>query len=153
MTSQVAAFISRPWSVPESCLDVEVRPLGGGLESAVAGARVTTRGRESGIPRDVVVKQLSDEFAPEADVYQTLWEHLERPPAVQMFGRDVSRDGMYLYLEHATSFSSWPWSDTPVAARVCRELAELHDCAGLPREAVLDIVHAACMAAPPTLPV
>ena len=135
MPSQVAAFISRRWSVPESGLDVEVQPLAGGLESAVARARVITEAHHPGIPPELVVKQLPDESEREANVYQALWEHLERPPAVQMFGRDVSGDGTYLYLEHATSFSPWPWSDTALAARVCRQVAQLHDCARLPREA------------------
>jgi aminoglycoside phosphotransferase (APT) family kinase protein len=53
---------------------------------------------------------------------------------VQVWGRDVCDDGTYLYLEHALPFSRWPWSDTALAARVCRELARLHDSAGLPRE-------------------
>jgi hypothetical protein len=61
-----------------------------------------------GGPRDLVVKQLSGPFAREADVYEALWNHLERPPAVQMFGRDVCGDATYLYLEHAPSFLAWP---------------------------------------------
>jgi aminoglycoside phosphotransferase (APT) family kinase protein len=80
------------------------------------------------------VKQLAGAFAREGDVYEALWSHLERPPAVQMFGRDVCGDATYLYLEHAASFSPWPWSDTALAASVCVELAQLHN-APLPGEA------------------
>jgi aminoglycoside phosphotransferase (APT) family kinase protein len=110
-----------------------VQHLNGGLESAVARARITGES-EAGIPLELVVKQLLGDFAREADVYEALWQHMDRPPAVQMFGRDVSGDATYLYLEHATALSRWPWSDTALAARVCRELAELHDSRNLPRE-------------------
>jgi hypothetical protein len=42
MTSQVAAFLARRWCVPESSLDVELKPLDGGLESMVARARIAS---------------------------------------------------------------------------------------------------------------
>jgi aminoglycoside phosphotransferase (APT) family kinase protein len=109
-----------------------MQSLRGGLESNVARARITSAQAESGIPRDLVVKQLSGALAREADVYEVLWGHLRQPPAVQMFGRDLSGDATYLYLEHAASFSSWPWADAALAARVCRELAMLHDGPRLP---------------------
>ncbi len=88
MTSQLTAFLARRWCVPESSLGVEVQPLYGGLESAVARARITATQVASGVPRNVVVKQLSGAFSREGDVYDALWSHLERPPAVQMFGQD-----------------------------------------------------------------
>ena len=103
----------------------------------VARALITPAQVGSGVPRDLVVKQLSRRFAREGDVYEALWSHLERPPAVQMFGRDVCGDATYLYLEHAVSFSPWPWSDTALSACVCRELAQLHDAARLSDEAFL----------------
>jgi hypothetical protein len=135
MTSQLTAFLARRWCVPESSLDVEVQPLYGGLESAVARARITPAQSASGVPRELVVKQLSGAFAREGDVYEALWRHLERPPAVKMFGRDVCGDATYLYLEHAASFSPWPWSDIVLSTSVCRELAQLHDAASLSDEA------------------
>jgi hypothetical protein len=134
MTSQLTAFLSRRWCVPESSLDVEMQSLHGGLESTVVRARITVHGSELGIPPDIVVKQVSGDFAREADVYQALWQHLERPPAVQMFGRQRAEDGTFLYLEHATAISPWPWSDTALAARVCHAVAQLHDSPLLPRE-------------------
>jgi aminoglycoside phosphotransferase (APT) family kinase protein len=134
MTSQLTTFIARRWSVPESCLEVALQPLPAGLESTVSRARITTHGSGSGIPPDVVVKQLSAGSAREADVYQALWQHLERPPAVQMFGRDVAGGATFLYLEYATAVSPWPWADTVLAARVCEALAQLHDSRVLPRE-------------------
>jgi hypothetical protein len=127
MTSQLTAFLARRWCVPESSLDIEVQPLYGGLESAVTRARISPSQVASGVPHDLVVKQLSAAFAREGDVYDALWRHLERPPAVQMFGRDVCGEATYLYLEHVASFSPWPWSDTGLSASVCRELAQLHD--------------------------
>jgi hypothetical protein len=127
MTSQLTAFLARQWCVPESSLTVEMQPLYGGLESPVARARITPTQLGSRVPPDLVVKQLSGPLAREADVYDALWKHLERPPAVQMFGRDVCGEATYLYLEHAPSFSPWPWSDTALAGCVCRVLAQLHD--------------------------
>jgi len=112
-----------------------MQSLRGGLESVVARARITAARDRSAIPRELVVKQLPGPFAREADIYEALWNHLDRPPAVQMFGRDVSGDATYLYLEHAAAFSPWPWSDAALAARVCGELARLHDSTHLPREA------------------
>jgi hypothetical protein len=135
MTSQLTAFLARQWGVEESSFDVEMEPLYGGLESTVARARITPTPIASAVPRDLVVKQLSGAFAREGDVYEALWSHLERPPAVQMFGRDVCGDATYLYLEHAASLSPWPWSDTKLAAAVCRELARLHDASSLWGEA------------------
>jgi hypothetical protein len=131
MTSQLTAFLARRWCVPASSLGVEVWPLYGGLESVVARARITPAQGAAGVPRDVVVKQLSGAFAREGDVYEALWSHLERPPAVQMFGQDVCGESTFLYLEHAASFSPWPWSDTALSASVCRALAQLHDAPGL----------------------
>jgi hypothetical protein len=100
----------------------------------VARARIASAQVAFGGPRELVVKQLSGPFAREGDVYEALWSHLARPPAVQMFGQDVCVDSTYLYLEHAASISPWPWSDTALSASVCRELAQLHDAPGLSRE-------------------
>jgi hypothetical protein len=133
MALALTAFLARRWSIPESHVDVELLPLHGGLESAVARARITTTCREPGIPLEVVVKRLAPEFAREADIYDALWRHFTCPPAVHMFGRDVSAEATHLYLEHATALSPWPWRDTLIAARVCRELARFHDSADLPR--------------------
>jgi len=86
MTSEVTALLSRRWCVPESPW---MQPLHGGLESAVAQADHSVASR-LGDPRELVVKQLSGALAREADVYEALWDHLEHPPTVQMFGREVS---------------------------------------------------------------
>jgi Ser/Thr protein kinase RdoA (MazF antagonist) len=52
-----------------------------------------------------------------------------------MFGRGVSGGTTQLYLEQARAFCPWPWPDTALAARVCRQLAQLHDVPELPRTA------------------
>jgi hypothetical protein len=134
MTSRVTTFIARRWPVPGPGFEVSLQPLQGGLESTVARARISTRASESRIPPELVIKQLSGGSAREADVYQALWQHLERPPAVQMFGRDDAGDDTLLYLEHATAMAPWPWSDTALAALVCRALAQLHETSLLPPE-------------------
>ena len=134
MTPPLTAFISRRWGVPEAHLNIQVQPLHGGLQSPVVWARITSGEGDSERSQDLVVKRLSGDLAREAEIYQALWRHLDRPPAVQMLGRDVSGDSTFLFLEHATSSSPWPWRDTAFAASVCRELATLHDSPHLPRE-------------------
>lgn len=135
MTSRVTSFISRRWRVPDTLLRVEVEPLRGGLESAVALARIVVRDTPSSVPRQLVVKQLPAGFEREAHVYELLWRHLDAPPAVRMFGREDSAQATYLYLEEAQASSSWPWSDMARSGAVCRALARLHDNVDLPREA------------------
>ena len=135
MTSQVAAFISRRWSVPRTGFGVELQLLHGGLESRVCRARISRADDQRAIPAQLVVKQLPAGVQREADVYELLWRHFERPPAVRMIGREtVSAEETYLYLEHVQSSTSWPWADTALAGAVCRELARLHDSRALPRE-------------------
>jgi aminoglycoside phosphotransferase (APT) family kinase protein len=134
MVSQVAAFISRRWRVAPGLFHVEVQPLHGGLESTVARARISRLESHSSIPSQFVVKQLPAGLEREADVYELLWRHLDRPPAVRMIGREVSAQETYLYLEHAQSSVAWPWSDPQRAGAVCRTLARLHDSQTLPRD-------------------
>lgn len=131
MEAQVAAFISRRWSVPEALLRVEVEPLHGGLESVVARASIVDGSCHGVIPGRLVVKELRPGFEREADVYEWLWTHLERPPAVRVLGLETVGRATYLYLEDAQPCSSWPWADTALAAAVCGELARLHDSAAL----------------------
>jgi aminoglycoside phosphotransferase (APT) family kinase protein len=134
MRSTVVAFISRRWCVPEGLFRVDVEPLYGGLESAVALARISEQRGQRPAPEQLVIKQLPAGFEREADVYDVLWRHLDRPPAVRVFGREASANATYLYLEDARPCSSWPWSDTARSAAVCRTLAQFHDSRELPRE-------------------
>jgi aminoglycoside phosphotransferase (APT) family kinase protein len=121
--------------VPSELLRVEVQPLHGGLESAVSRASISPPAGHDAVPPQLVVKYLPLGFEREADVYALLWQHLDRPPAVRLLGREIVGGATYLYLEHAQSSSSWPWADTQRAGAVCRALAKLHDEERLPHEA------------------
>jgi aminoglycoside phosphotransferase (APT) family kinase protein len=134
MVSRVTAFVSRQWRVPTELLRVEVQPLHGGLESAVARARISQPEGHRSIPLQLVIKHLPAGFEREADVYDLLWRHFDRPPAVRLLGRENAAGTTYLYLEHVQSSTSWPWADTQRAGAVCRALARLHDDGRLPRE-------------------
>jgi aminoglycoside phosphotransferase (APT) family kinase protein len=135
MVSQITAFVSQRWHVPTELLRVEVQPLLGGLESSVARARISLPLGHDRIPSQIVIKQLPPGFEREADVYDLLWRHSARPPAVRLLGREIAAGGMYLYLEDAQSSAAWPWADTRRAGAVCRALATLHDDEALPHEA------------------
>jgi hypothetical protein len=135
MVSQVTAFISRRWCVPTELLRVDVQALHGGLESAVARARISRPDGHSAIPPQLVIKQLPAGFEREGDVYELLWRHFDRPPAVRLLGREMVAQATYLYLEDAQPSASWPWSDARRAGAVCQALARLHDDGTLPHEA------------------
>lgn len=131
MDSRVAAFIARRWSVPETKVRVDLQPLQGGLESSVTLARVSADMSADTLPSTLVVKELRGRFEREAEVYDLLWRHLVEPPAVRAFGREVTGNTTYLYMDQAHPCASWPWSDPTLAAVVCRQLARLHDTAAL----------------------
>ena len=133
MVAQVTAFISRRWRVPSEVVHVDLQPLGGGLESTVARARIAAPREHRSIPQQLVIKQLPDGLEREADVYDALWQYVDGPPAVRMFGREMRGETTYLYLEDAEASGAWPWSDTQRAGAVCRALARLHDLQALPR--------------------
>lgn len=135
MVSQVTAFISRRWRVPTELLRVDVQALHGGLESAVARARISKPEGHSSIPPQLVIKQLPAGFEREGDVYELLWRHFDRPPAVRLLGREMVAQATYLYLEDAQPSASWPWSDARRAGAVCQALARLHDDGTLPHGA------------------
>ena len=80
---------------------MDVQPLPGGLESAVARARISRPDGHAAIPPQLVIKQLPAGFEREADVYELLWRHLDCPPAVRLLGREIDAKTTYLYLEDA----------------------------------------------------
>jgi aminoglycoside phosphotransferase (APT) family kinase protein len=131
MKQRVAEFIASQWSVPVGALEVDVRPLRGGLESSVSVARVAAGPHRRLVPTHLVVKELKGELRREAEVYQLLWDQLPEPPAARALGIESAGEAAYLYLERIRPLSSWPWSDSAVSAEVCRELARLHDSAAL----------------------
>lgn len=136
MKSEVARFIGRRWAVPPGEVRVDVRPMHGGLESAVARATVAVRGR-TGIPRRLVVKELRGSHRREAAVYESLWSAVEQPPAAEVLGVEPAGDSHYLFLEYVERESAWPWPDSTVTRSVCRALARIHDAPAL-AGAVLD---------------
>lgn len=113
---------------------MDVQPVLGGLESAVTRVRIVEPQDHEAIPPRLVIKQLPDGFEREADIYELLWRHFDRPPAVGLLGREIASRATYLYLEEAQSSASWPWSDLQRAGAVCRVLARLHDSEGLPQD-------------------
>ena len=127
MQSQIAAFVADRWRVPQGDVRVTLRPLLGGLESAVTRVRVRAKRNPAAVPRHMVVKELRGESRREADVYQLLWTHLDPPPAARLLGVEAAGDAQYLYLEHVQTASPWPWSDMRATAAVCRAMARLHD--------------------------
>jgi hypothetical protein len=130
--SRVEAFVARRWLVPRETLHVDIRPLRGGLESAVWLATVRPDPRHPTLPDRFVVKELQPGHSREADVYALLATHLRRPLSAEVLGTDSAGGTRYLYLEEVRSISSWPWSDILLAATVCRELARFHDSTDLP---------------------
>lgn len=114
---------------------MEVQSLRGGLESDVARVQISRPDGHDAVPPQLVVKHLPRGFEREADVYELLWRHVDRPPAVRLLGRDIAAGATYLYLENAEPSIAWPWSNLRHAGAVCRALARLHDDAALPHEA------------------
>lgn len=116
---------------------VVVTPLSGGLEAAVGLATVSGLSRaHRGTPRRFIIKELRGGQRREAAVYEELWLAGASPPTARVFGRSRGDGADYLFLEEVKPFTNWPWSDTAIAAAVCRVLAKLHQ-ASFPRAAML----------------
>lgn len=128
MQSHVVAFIARRWGVPREQLRVYLEPVRGGLESVVTRAHVVERAGESRVPPRMMIKVLRPGFEREAHIYDWVWRHLDKPPAVRTLGTHATGGGTYLFLEEVQPESPWPWVETAAAAAVCQALARLHDC-------------------------
>jgi aminoglycoside phosphotransferase (APT) family kinase protein len=129
MDVRVSDFVARRWAVPRESLRVTMQPLTGGLESAVARATLegATLDPAGARPRRLVVKELRGGLRREAEVYRLLWRHVDDPPVARVLGVEAAGRARYLYLEDVQGASAWPWTDSRVAAHVCRTLARLHD--------------------------
>jgi hypothetical protein len=106
MLSEVATFVCRRWCVPARAFRVTLEPVRGGLESTVARVRIVRSPAYAAIPLRFIVKHLVDLREQEADIYETLWKHLQYPPTVHVIGREASSRGTYLFLEdpqHSTT--------------------------------------------------
>ncbi|HVL70008.1 MAG TPA: aminoglycoside phosphotransferase family protein [Vicinamibacterales bacterium] len=127
MESRATAFVMQYAPLPPG-VELDVKPIHGGLESTVA--RATVKGNvphAPGLPRRFVVKELRGAQRREADVYELLWRRLEHPPAARLLGHTETDDASYLYLEDVRRLSAWPWRDHQASAAVCRALARVHD--------------------------
>lgn len=128
--SDVDLPTSRPHALSGNQARTASRPRAGRCERHLRccthrGRRPTTRPTElrgrfttERLRCQLVVKHLSLGFEREADVYELLWRHFGRPPAVRLLGREIAGGATYLYLEDAQPSALWPWSDTQRAGAV-----------------------------------
>jgi aminoglycoside phosphotransferase (APT) family kinase protein len=130
-TNAAALVAQQALALPARAL-LQVRPLRGGLQSAVARVLVTAPGPlPQQLPRTLVVKQLLGAHRREAEVYRLLWGSLPQPPAARVLAHSDTADACYLCLEDVRSISAWPWRDHAMAVAACETLARIHDVAGL----------------------
>jgi hypothetical protein len=128
MESSAAALIAQHCLPMPAGAELDVRPIRGGLESAVARAFVKpTEPRTTGVPQRFVVKELRGAHRREAEVYRLLWDTLTEPPAARLLGRTDTAEASYLCLEDVRGVSAWPWRDYAAAAAVCQVLARVHN--------------------------
>jgi aminoglycoside phosphotransferase (APT) family kinase protein len=127
MESSAATLLAQQCLLVPPGAELDVRPIRGGLESAVARACVRAPDqRATGSPRRCVVKELRGTHRREADIYRLLWDTLAEPPAARLLGRSDTAEASYLCLEDVRGASAWPWRDHTAAAAVCRALARVH---------------------------
>ena len=123
------AFVHRQIGEPAQGLEMDVRPLRGGLESP-AVARVGARFRNGqGQPRlfSFVVKRLEGAPSREAEIYQTLVASAARDFSPAFLGVErLEQDRCLLFLEPVRPARRWPWRETEAAARVLERLALFH---------------------------
>lgn len=125
----LSAFVGRQAGGPVRELEMDVRPLRGGLESP-AVARVGARFLDDrGKPQllSFVVKRLEGEPAREAEIYETLLGSLARDFSPGLLGIDrMAEDRCLLFLEPIRPVRRWPWRETELAGLVLERLAQLH---------------------------
>lgn len=130
----LSAFVGRQAGGEVRELEMDIRPLRGGLESP-AVARVGARFLDDrGRPRllSFVVKRLEGEPAREAEIYESLLGSLAGDFSPGLLGIDRrAADHCLLFLEPIRPVRQWPWRETELAARVLERLAQLHAAAGL----------------------
>lgn len=137
MDAPIARFLAHHDPLVDSCPDVSIAPLHGGLESTVYRVTVQPAGAKRP-PAQLIVKQLRGRPRREVSVYRELWAQPVPPPTVRWLGAEQADDAEYLFLEFFEATAPWPWADTSVAAAVCRALARLHDRPCISRELLGD---------------
>jgi Ser/Thr protein kinase RdoA (MazF antagonist) len=125
----LAAFVERRLGVVAREVEMDIRPLQGGLESP-AVARVGTRFvDEGGKPRSFsfVVKSLEGGPAREAEIYERLVSQVALEFSPGLWGIDrLDGDRCLLFLEPVRPARRWPWRETETAARLLERLARFH---------------------------
>jgi Ser/Thr protein kinase RdoA (MazF antagonist) len=128
----LCAFVGRRTGEPVRGLEMDIRPLRGGLESP-AVARVGARYHDDrGRPRlfSFVVKRLEGGTAREAAIYETLVSSLAPDFSPGLLGIDrMAEDRCLLFLESIRPVRRWPWRETELAALVLERLAGFHEAA------------------------
>ena len=117
----------RHWSLLTEPLQLQLHPIQGGLESAVARAEVQLEEAVPAWPTRFIVKELRGLQRREVSLYRELWERHPGTPLAALLGSCVEEQQEYLFLEHVDVASSWPWAQIDACADVCRELARFHD--------------------------
>ncbi|HYO11880.1 MAG TPA: phosphotransferase [Thermoanaerobaculia bacterium] len=125
----LSAFVGRQAGGPVRELEMDIRPLRGGLESAAVarvGARfLDQRGKARLL--SFVVKRLEGEPAREAEIYETLLGSLAPGFSPGLLGIDrMAADRCLLFLEPIRPVRRWPWRETELAGLVLDQLAQLH---------------------------
>lgn len=110
MLHRVTDFVVTQWGVPADQLEIALQPIGSGLESTVARARISVNGVPlAQAPSSVVVKILRGSQRREAAVYHHLWSSSSPPPLAQVLGvQECDDDQVLLYLEELSLENEWP---------------------------------------------
>lgn len=127
--ARISALLARREGRPPGELQLQIRPLAGGLE-APSIHHVTARYRDARHrPRviSLVVKQLQGTAVREALVYRQLVADHASDLSPRLLDVDYSSPGKaFLYLEAVRPIRRWPWRESQMVARVLEGLARLH---------------------------
>jgi aminoglycoside phosphotransferase (APT) family kinase protein len=125
---RLAAFVRSRAGVPLQELQLNVRPLTGGLESAgvarVAASYVEGDSRRKSLV--FVVKKLTGGGRREADALRLIGEQLDTVAPRLLHYETLPDEGGMLFLESVRRTRAWPWRDREARRKVVQRLAELH---------------------------
>ncbi|HYH45578.1 MAG TPA: phosphotransferase, partial [Thermoanaerobaculia bacterium] len=131
----LASFAGRRLGRHAEALEISLRPLRGGLESA-AVARVEVRFEDGPGRRTLfafVAKRLDGRTVREAAIYRDLVAREAADFAPALLGAErlgpphaAAAGSWHLYLEAVRPVSRWPWRDERAAGQVLARLARLH---------------------------
>ena len=127
-TAAINSLLCRQEGAPPRKLQLQVRPLPGGLEAA-AIFHITARYRDAqGKPRvrSLVAKRLNGPATREALIYEQFVSAQVSELSPRLLAVKYRSDQAILYLEAIRPANRWPWRETRVAERVLEGLARLH---------------------------